>query len=42
MDLSKAYDCLPVDVIIAKFETYGFDNFTLKLFAVIFQIESKE
>ena len=32
MDLSKAYDCLPHDLIIAKFEAYGFDNIRLKLF----------
>ena len=32
MDLWKAYDCLPYDLIIAKFETYGFDNIGLKLF----------
>ena len=32
MDLSKAYDCLPHDLIIAKFEAYGFDNISLKLF----------
>ena len=32
MDLSKAYDCLPYDLIIAKFEAYGFDNINLKLF----------
>ena len=31
MDLSKPYDCLPNDVIIAKFEAYGFDNISLKL-----------
>ena len=32
MDLLKAYDCLPNDTIIAKFEAYGFDNTSLKLF----------
>ena len=32
MDLSKAYDCIPHDLIIAKFEAYGFDNICLKLF----------
>ena len=32
MDLWKAYDCLPHDLIIAKFEAYGFDNIGLKLF----------
>ena len=32
MDLSKAYDCLPHDLIISKFEACGFDNISLKLF----------
>ena len=32
MDLSKAYDCIPHDLIIAKFEAYCFDNISLKLF----------
>ena len=31
MDLSKAYDCLPHDLLIAKLETYGLDNGSLKL-----------
>ena len=31
MDLSKAYDCLPHDLIIAKLEAYGFDRNSLKL-----------
>ena len=32
MDLSKAYNYLPHHLIIAKFEEYGFDNISLKLF----------
>ena len=31
MDLSKAYDCLPHDLIIAKFEAYGLSRSSLKL-----------
>ena len=31
MDLSKAYDCLPHDLIIAKFETYGLSKSNLSL-----------
>ena len=31
MDLSKAYDCLPRDRLIAKLTTYGFDNTALVL-----------
>ena len=36
MDLLKAYDYLPHDLIIAKYETYGFDNISLKLFHIYF------
>ena len=31
MDLSKAYDCLPRDLLIAKLEAYGLDNGSLNL-----------
>ena len=31
MDLSKAYDCLPYDLIIAKFEAYGLSKSRLSL-----------
>ena len=31
MDLSKVYDCLPHDLIIAKFEPYGLSQNSLKL-----------
>ena len=31
MDLSKAYDCLPHDLLLAKFEVYGIDKTGLYL-----------
>ena len=31
MDLSKAYECLPHDLIIAKFEVYGLSKSSLSL-----------
>ena len=31
MDLSKAYDCLPHDLLITKLEAFGFDRSSLRL-----------
>ena len=31
MNLSKAYDCLPHDLLIAKVEAYGLDKSSLNL-----------
>ena len=31
MDLPKAYDCLPHDLLIAKLEAYGLDMGSLSL-----------
>ena len=31
MDLSKSYDCLPDDLLIAKLEAYGFNRSSLRL-----------
>jgi len=31
MDLSKAYDCLPTELLIAKLAAYNFDKTALKM-----------
>ena len=31
MDLSKAFDCLPHDLLIAELDVYGFDKEALRL-----------
>ena len=41
MGLSKACDCLPNDLIIAKFEAYGFHSISLKLFQLFFKSRGK-
>ena len=40
-DLSKAFDCIPHDLIIAELAAYGFDTNALKLFHN-YLTESKE
>ena len=42
MDLSKAYDCLPQDLLIVKLGAYGLDRSSLRLLKVILILVHKE
>ena len=40
--LSKAFDCLPRDFLLAKLHAYGLDYQSLKYYQVILVTENKE
>ena len=41
LDLSKAYDCIPNDLLIAKLEAYGLDKTSLHLLRDYFSIRKQ-
>ena len=42
MDLSKAYYCIPHDLVIAKLQAYGLHRISLNIFVIIYIIVNKE
>ena len=40
MDLSKAFDCIPPDLIIAKLEAYGFGDAALEI--IFFYLKNRK